>query len=290
MKIIFSRKGFDSAAGGVASPIFPSGHLVSLPIPEAQSPICYNDIQLSVSDLAPDGRAHLGAVVHDLSRGAIDPAHGVHLDPDLNAASLPRQPGWAPLFGQAGAAQGHLRQQGVGVGDLFLFYGWFRRVHWQAERWRYVPDAPDLHVIFGWMQVGRVLPLAAAGEVPAWAAYHPHCQPAPERPGDNVLYCAATQLHLNGHGLNLPGAGLFRRFRRAQQLTAPDASRSVWRLPSCFLPDDAPPLLSFHTKRTRWTMREGDLLLRTVGRGQEFVFDSQPAPDVFSWLEMLFEL
>jgi Nucleotide modification associated domain 3 len=35
MKIIFSRKGFDSGIGGVASPIFPSGELQTLPIPES---------------------------------------------------------------------------------------------------------------------------------------------------------------------------------------------------------------------------------------------------------------
>ena len=34
MKIILSRKGFDSSCGGVASPILPGGEIVSLPIPE----------------------------------------------------------------------------------------------------------------------------------------------------------------------------------------------------------------------------------------------------------------
>ncbi|MCD6328671.1 hypothetical protein J7M28_14125, partial [bacterium] len=33
MRIIFSRKGFDAANGGVASPIFPDGSFCSLPIP-----------------------------------------------------------------------------------------------------------------------------------------------------------------------------------------------------------------------------------------------------------------
>ncbi len=34
MKIIISRKGFDSGSGGYPSPILPSGELCSLPIPE----------------------------------------------------------------------------------------------------------------------------------------------------------------------------------------------------------------------------------------------------------------
>ena len=34
-KIIFSRKGFDSSFGGVASPIFDDGSMYSLPIPSS---------------------------------------------------------------------------------------------------------------------------------------------------------------------------------------------------------------------------------------------------------------
>ena len=37
MKIILSRKGFDSENGGYASPILPDGSLVSLPIPNTTS-------------------------------------------------------------------------------------------------------------------------------------------------------------------------------------------------------------------------------------------------------------
>ncbi|CAI8922445.1 hypothetical protein EMIT0158MI4_310005 [Burkholderia ambifaria] len=37
-------------------------------------------------------------------------------------------PGWRPALGQTGAAQGHLSNNGVGAGDVFLFFGWFRQV------------------------------------------------------------------------------------------------------------------------------------------------------------------
>jgi len=52
---------------------------------------------------------------------------GAHLDPDLDAASRRREPGWRPLLGQHGAAQSHLCNESVGPGDLFLFFGLFRR-------------------------------------------------------------------------------------------------------------------------------------------------------------------
>ena len=44
MKIIFSRKGFDSVSGRVPSPILPDGRLLSLPIPDKGSSIRYDDL------------------------------------------------------------------------------------------------------------------------------------------------------------------------------------------------------------------------------------------------------
>src|ERR1700694_5268656 len=119
MKIILSRKGFDSSTGKVASPILPSGKLCSLPIPETltgENPLRYQDILY-------DGQS-LGKLVHDLTRGKIAPDTPAHLDPDLNSASIPRLPGWKPIFGQAAAAESHLQHQSIGAGDVFLFYGW----------------------------------------------------------------------------------------------------------------------------------------------------------------------
>ena len=46
MKIILSRKGFDSSNGGCPSPILPDGTLLSMPIPsndaESYDDLCYN--------------------------------------------------------------------------------------------------------------------------------------------------------------------------------------------------------------------------------------------------------
>src|SRR5437763_11628659 len=45
-KIILSRKGFDSAAGGCASPVLPDGRLVSFPIPDDEG-VPYGDLRFS---------------------------------------------------------------------------------------------------------------------------------------------------------------------------------------------------------------------------------------------------
>ena len=52
MKLVLSRKGMDSAAGGMASPILPDGTLLSLPIPD-------NDSGLKYSDVAYDGKSYM---------------------------------------------------------------------------------------------------------------------------------------------------------------------------------------------------------------------------------------
>ena len=44
MKLILSRKGFDSSYGKVPSPIFPDDRMLSLPIPDKSSVIKYSDI------------------------------------------------------------------------------------------------------------------------------------------------------------------------------------------------------------------------------------------------------
>ena len=134
MKIVFSRKGFDSQNGGVPSPIFPDGTALSLPIPYPRSPTRFRDVRWRSTSLGP--------IVECLSNGRVKGKHWCHLDPDLNADALARSPGWRPAFGQVEIAQRHLENQGVGPGDLFLFFGWFRAVEpGNGGTWRYVRNA-----------------------------------------------------------------------------------------------------------------------------------------------------
>ncbi len=274
MKLILSRKGFDAKNGGCASPIFEDSAMLSLPIP-APSPISYEAISY-------DG-ASLARCVEDLSRGKISGADGAHLDPDLRREAFPRFPGWRPLFGQAGAAQSHLARYGVGAGDLFLFFGWFRRVERFDGRLRYAPGAADLHVIFGWMQIGTALPVTRqlARELP-WAAYHPHLSDGRPRHPD-MLYAASERL--TSLGLDSPGAGVFSRFRNELCLTKtePYRGRSVWRLPRWFRYRSGAPL-SRHSDRARWHRCRDHVELRTVPVGQEFVLDLDAYPDAHPWL------
>ena len=140
MKIILSRKGVDSSAGGFASPIFPDGRMLSIPIPDDRSVVRYSDI------LSADKNRSVGKLVRELSGGRMKTNARAHVDPDLDNSQLVREPGWSPLFGQCGAAQTHLQSLDVGKGDLFLFFGWFRQVKQYRKRWRYIKAVSYTHL------------------------------------------------------------------------------------------------------------------------------------------------
>ena len=185
MKIILSRKGFDSSYGGVPSPVLPGIGPVSLPIPSqaGESARSYSASGLPLADL-----------ISQLPRGKFDAQTLVHFDPDLDSMSRSRKSGWGPSFGQVGAAQSHLANRGVGIGDLFLFFGWFRPAERYEDRWCFVPGAASFHALFGWLQVGMVIQLSDrdTNQVPAWLADHPHVAHAARFAGlGNTIYVAA---------------------------------------------------------------------------------------------------
>jgi hypothetical protein len=150
MKIIFSRKGFDASTGKVPSPILiPSNRLCSLPIPEGSR---IGKVVTRYRDIVTEGHS-VGTMVHDLTKGKIKPESFAHLDPDLRSDSIPRSPDWKPVFGAGRRADSHLRNQGVGAGDIFLFFGWFRKVEVVDGKYQYIQNEPGWHVIFGWLQI-----------------------------------------------------------------------------------------------------------------------------------------
>jgi hypothetical protein len=147
-------------------------------------------------------RGHcLGEVAAQLTGDATRLKARSHLDPDLYRGARPREPGWLPCFGQAGAAQGHLERWGVGVGDLFLFFGWFRHVEACQDGWRYRRAADNVHCLFGWLQVGSLYHLDKGEEAPHWAASHPHVRGADgygSSGSRNTLYVASERLSVPG--------------------------------------------------------------------------------------------
>lgn len=281
MNIILSRKGFDSSAGGCPSPILPDGSMISLPIPDRQSPIHYGDIRWH--------QQSLGRLVSDLTRGRIPASHRAHLDPDLAPESLPRADGWRPLLGQTGSAQGHLRNHQVAPGDLLLFFGLFRRVTLNQDRWTWCRQSPPCHVLWGWLNIARIVEVDQLTPKDGWARYHPHCHGA--RSTNNTLYIAdELGQHDVLQGSTLSGAGIFPRFSPSLVLTAPGAPRpSHWRLPGWFQPRPGASPLSYHADPQRWRRLGEHVLLDAAARGQEFVLHADEYPEAITWVRTIFQ-
>jgi hypothetical protein len=263
MRIIFSRKGFDSSYGGVPSPIL-DGVPISLPIPlDRPSETTYAD-------------HGLGALVEDLTRGRIESTRACHFDPDLELGA----------FGQEKAAQSHLHRQGVRAGDLFLFFGLFRAAETVAGAYRFVPGAPRQHRLFGWLQIGEVIVLGEDGRRVAqrWPhlARHPHVHPGWHP--SNTLYVAAPHLQLPGRVARLPGFGLFRSDAPALCLSCDDRRPSLWRVPPWLGMHDGGIRLSYHHARWRWQNGR----LQSVAKGQEFVADIDGHDEAQRWPRTLF--
>ena len=252
MKIILSRKGFDSSVGGHANPILPDGRMISLPIPSSLD-------RLDYAELCPiDGRSY-AQIIDELGAGARIDGKGAHLDPDLIKSIRPRKPGWRPTLGQIGQAAGHLKNQRIGEGDLFLFYGWFRKTELdEGGRLRFKKHR-GMHALYGYLQVDRVLNCREAAQLPVWLQDHPHAVPERTKKPTNTIYVAADRLVGNA---TQPGAGAF-IFDDSLVLTKPGSSRSRWGLdPSLF----RHLTISYHTE-SAW--RDG--YFQSYPRAQEYV-------------------
>jgi hypothetical protein len=267
MKIIFSRKGFDSGYGGVPSPILENDKMLSFPIPGV-SDVRYGDLEIG----------EFKEYLQDLSKDPYIVSKMVHMDPDLSYGMLPRKEGWVGSLGQTGAAAGHLAGQGVGVGDLFLFFGWFRRVKEEGNKRFYDPDFKDQHVLFGYMQIGEVLNLGSNQNLEKvlkekpWLDGHPHLDGRADK--NNTIYVASKNLVLNGETLDLPGFSSFEYFSEKLVLSYGNGlSKSVWKMPEWVeAPNDGGDL-TYHKDPGRWSKREDGLLLKSVAKGQEFVMN-----------------
>jgi hypothetical protein len=157
MRIVFSRKGVDSAAGRCAS-VVRDGRCLPLPIPAprgAPSRLRYRDLGLP-------------ATVAELSRGALQDDDLCHADPAFH--------GGLAALGQVDQAQTHLCNRGVGPGDVFLFFGVFAEGSRRAHR------------IFGYLRVAERRLLGPAPQPDPLIGLpwpHPHTEGGLGRWADN---------------------------------------------------------------------------------------------------------
>lgn len=267
MNIILSRKGFDSQYGGQASPILPDGTLLSFPIPSSED-------ELKFSDIKWNNRSYIDIIQSLKPRTTLDDNSHCHLDPDLRIESITRRSGWLPAFGQTGSSLTELRENDVKVGDIFLFFGWFKETEYRDGRLQYKRKARDLHVIYGYMQIGSIV--ESYKNIPEWLKYHPHSNnnnyEIAWSKGLNAIYLPSKKLSIIP---NLPGCGTF-KYNRLLVLTKKGYSRSRWNLPESMRG------VQISHNPNGWK----ENYFQSAARGQEFIISGVPA--VMEWVRSLF--
>lgn len=217
MKIILSRKGFDSANGGLVSPIMEDGTLISFPIP--------SDDKDTFNDLVYQDQVY-SKILEDLKYKG---RPSCHIDPDL---SINRRKGvidgWCPIFGQINSSAIYLiNSVGVEVGDLFLFFGNYHKVKLTDGKYKYIKKSGnfysdnDLQVVWGYLQVGKIITDPEEQKKYYW---HPHSVHDRTENKTNVMFIANDRLSFNE---SMPGAGVL-KYRVDRVLTAPNCKKATW--------------------------------------------------------------
>lgn len=273
MKIILSRKGFDSESGGYPSPILPNGRMISLPIPDSKAPAVYDGLKLNSTTTYFDLMKSLNPKIHSTNEWEeLTKETKCHLDPDIYTNVLKRDDGWKGLFGQVSGAQTHLKNQGVKEDDIFLFFGWFRKTIYKDDKLIYDPeDKHGRHIIFGYLQIGEIKKVDQDAVVPKWIEYHPH-NIVSRGTVENTIYVARDTVDWND---NIMGYGAF-DYNKQLVLSKEGHTRSCWDLPDIF----RNVYISYHTENS-WK----EDYFESAGRGQEFVVDANE--DVVNWAKNL---
>lgn len=240
-----------------------------MPIPEPR-PVAGSELTYETTLVGADpGMTYADLGARCGLRAAAGPAH---LDPDLIPGARHRLAGWRGSLGQADIAAGHLRNQDVGPGDLFLFFGLFSLLGPRGFR-----GANRFHAIFGYLEVDRVVDLGAGEEPPDWASGHPHVsEAAHESFKPNVLYVARKQLTF---APGRPGWGVFRYEPQLRLTPANETKLTAWDLPGCLGPDagTAVSYLPAHL----WSTNGDRVRVEVVGNKQELVCTG--GPEVRAW-------
>jgi hypothetical protein len=168
------------------------------------------------------------------------------------------------------AAQKHLQNQNVSIGDIFLFFGWFRQTQIINGKYSYKTGSPDLHLIYGYLQIGRIYTYGTT--FPDYASHHPHTRERLLTLPSNCIYVANDTLTFDE---TLPGADNL-RFKDNLVLTKKGMTRSKWELPDFFKKLD----ISYHTKDS---FRES--YFQSAAKGQEFVVSADN--DLIEWAKEL---
>lgn len=244
MKVILSRKGFDSANGGIPSPIFEDGTMLSFPIPSKD----HEMDKIAYNELTCNG-VLLNKILKDLGYSG---DKCCHLDPDLDITRrvVPVK-GWKPAFGQINQSASYLLNNKIGEGDLFLFFGNFRHVVESEGKYKFArrnknSEDPyygrEMQAIRGYLQVGKVISEAEEQKEFFW---HPHACNKRILGNNNLIFTAAEHLSF---APDMPGCGIF-SYNKKRVLSMPGKPKATWKKEKAYDVDNINEINNRKSKR-----------------------------------------
>lgn len=270
VKIILSRKGFDSKYGGIPSPIFPDGTMLSFPIPATSN----ETVSLTYEDLVYGDLLYID-LMKQLNVKDIEKEKKVHLDPDINFHVVERKSeNWKAIFGQCDKAASHLKNFEVSKGDIFIFYGLYRQIVKTETGYKYNRKEKEKHVIWGYMEIGDIINIEKDVEYSESYLTHPHFEYRDDP--YNTAYVATDRLSFNQ---NMLGAGTF-KFSENLVLSCDPKRKSLWKLPKFFHPDNGVSM-TYNGDIEKWAKKDDCCVLQSAYPGQEFVISENT--DVEQW-------
>jgi len=320
-KIILSRKGFDSSAGGDYSPFDPAtGKYIVLPIPMSKeecrisNSLRFEEVKIKKGYFKECNASNLEELVKMVTtkrkaiitryKKSVEESEYAHFDPWLGrcpwlAAESNHSIG---AFGQVDKTQTHLSKLGIGEGSLFLFFSRFKPIDNTREN-TIVPDINYKHLkagiyfIYGWLRVREVIKSFEEihnkldeKEEKELRSRHPHATPKYFencQGKNNTIYIAHKYLLDNSN--EFEGCGYFPKLTKNLLLTATDSDQgpnwipSRWKLPGFFY-GHRPSCMD--TPKRGWEKANGDSCYVTIPpRGQEFVFHE--SEEFCHWLDKL---
>jgi hypothetical protein len=302
-RIILSRKGFDSSAGGDYSPFDPdTGKYIVLPIPIDDKEACisnrleYEAIRIKKNYLPDYSDINLKSLMETMGKKAIikgKESQRAHFDPWLGRCPWLSKDSDHHIgaFGQVDGPQTTLMNNYVGKGSLFLFFSRFKPINWtKVSRFNDIDIRPEhlkegVYFIYGWLRVGGE-PIKCYDEIDSkindpelkreLKERHPHAKAEyfekyEKKKGKNTIYIA--DIYLFDNSKEYSGCGYFHELSENLLLTATESAQksrignwipSRWKMPPGFSSEQCCSYL-----KRRYTK---DGLAETAGRGQEFVF------------------
>lgn len=299
MKVVLSKKGVDSS--NCSNPVkAKSGEeLLFVPIPSLKEKVGYEDIKYSKDKTMFDKAKENIKNCKFLMKVPIECLNkelkvGCHLDPQLK--NYYGNDNFLASFGQVEKAQKYLENNEIGVGDLFLFYGWFydEKAH------------KDKHIIWGYMQVGDVLTFNEDGTVNSckqerdkkltredvekeyqFLKNQPHWENTENYPfkRNNTIYIAKKYFN-DDEKSNIKGYGVF-KYNEKLALTDSNADRkSDWCVPNLA---NVKIMKSSGKENDHYSFDSDGRINIAKGYGQEFVLVER-SDEVLSWAKWLLEL